>query len=696
MADGTEQRRLAAIMFTDMVGYTALTQRNEKLALELLEEHRRLLRDLFPKFNGREIETTGDGFLVEFASALEAARCAIEIQRALATRNITVSPERRLHVRIGIHVGDVVHKEGHVLGDGVNIAARLQPLAESGGICVSVDVARQVQHKLEANVVTLGPKALKNVAMPMEVCRIVLPWETGDELNGKPRPTSSIPPMALASLALLAFGLLIWALFQHWQRAQKEAAHAANAPSTALQSGEPSNSVAVLPFVNMSPEKADEYLSDGFTEELLNVLAKVKGLRVPGRSSSFAFKGRNGESIFKQVGEQLHVKTVVEGSVRKAGNTLRISTQLINVADGFHLWSESYDRDMTNIFAIESEVAQRVASALQVQLGVAEAERIVKRSTEDVEAYDLYLKGRFFCDKRDREALDTAIAYFQRAVAKDPKFARGYGAMANVYLVQMSVAPPARATEVIPKAKEAAQRALSIDEETTDAHAALGLMKMDYEWDLPGAEREYRRALEIDSNYTPAHYWYALCLAFMRKGESALAECRRAVEIDPASPIALWHQGFVHYHLRHWDDSIKAYQLALEIDPGASRTHFCLSESYRFKGSAEKAFAELLKVYVSWGPSSEALAQAYRSGGMDGCARLETEWFFANEPAGRVDYLPRFYIQLGETKKALDWLERAYEARPLGLVTIIVDPAFDPLRTEARFQALLQKMGLGN
>src|SRR2546426_612511 len=175
--EGIEQRKLAAIMFTDMVGYSALTQRNERLALELLDEHRRLLRELFPKFNGREIETTGDGFLVEFASALEAARCAIEIQRTLATHNISVPPERQIQLRIGIHVGDVVHKDGHVLGDGVNIAARLQPLAEPGGICISVDVARQVQHNLEANVVRMGEKELKNIRLPMEICRIVLPWE---------------------------------------------------------------------------------------------------------------------------------------------------------------------------------------------------------------------------------------------------------------------------------------------------------------------------------------------------------------------------------------------------------------------------------------------------------------------------------------------------------------------------------------
>jgi adenylate cyclase len=261
--EGSEQRKLAAIMFTDMVGYSALTQRNEALALELLEEHRRVLRDLFPKFHGREVETTGDGFLLEFASALEAARCAIEIQRAICTRNLTVPHDHQIQVRIGIHVGDVIHKDGHVLGDGVNIAARLQPLAEPGGICISVDVARQVQNNLQATVVRMGEAELKNIRLPMEICRIVLPWEKHTPApvapRTKERPAKKAFPMALVLVVVALGGMGIWLYYFSGRLAKLETTPQTSAAPPDARAVE-SKSVAVLPFVNMSADKDNEYL----------------------------------------------------------------------------------------------------------------------------------------------------------------------------------------------------------------------------------------------------------------------------------------------------------------------------------------------------------------------------------------------------------------------------------------------------
>jgi TolB-like protein/class 3 adenylate cyclase len=353
----TEQRKLAAIMFTDMVGYSAMAQRNEALALDLLEEHRRLLRAIFPNHRGLEIKTTGDGFMVEFASAVEAARCAVEIQDALATRNATQPAQRRVLIRIGIHVGDVVQRGQDVFGDGVNIAARIEPLAEAGGICVSQQVYDQIRNKIENPLIRFGVGELKNIRLPVVIYKLAL--------SAAPIQAALFPRLsflwrqrrvrrwAVGALVVLLVG---WVGLQGWRWASGGRLGAS--PSRA--------SIAVLPFVNLSSDKENEYLSDGLTEELINALAKMGTLRVASRTSSFAFKGKS-EDVQK-IGEQLRVRTILEGSVRKAGAKLRITVQLVNVSDGYHLWPETYEKDSTDVFALQTDVAQRVTDVLKDQL----------------------------------------------------------------------------------------------------------------------------------------------------------------------------------------------------------------------------------------------------------------------------------------------------------------------------------------
>src|SRR5438552_11906183 len=373
MSADSEQRKLAAIMFTDMVGYSALSQRDDKLALELLEEHRQLLREIFPRFNGTEIKTIGDAFLIEFSSALEAAQCAIEIQRTLAKRNHDVTSDRRIELKIGIHIGDVVHREGDVYGDGVNIASRIEALAGAGGICVSMDVERQIRNSLETRFEKLAPTELKNISVAMDLFRIVLPWEK--QAKAGPAETSvsdrSFPVSRLAWVG----AIVLAAARAAWWFVHQSSMQVVSSPSVSTSGVAPSaapaanqKSIAVLPFVNMSADKGDEYLSDGVSEELITALSKISGLQVKARTSSFAFKGKN-EDIEK-LGELLHVSHLLEGSVARAGNKLRITAQLIQASDGNHLWSDTYDREMQDIFAVRSDVAQRVVEALQVKLGV--------------------------------------------------------------------------------------------------------------------------------------------------------------------------------------------------------------------------------------------------------------------------------------------------------------------------------------
>src|SRR4051794_28424246 len=423
-----EERKLAAIMFTDMVGYSALAQRDDQLALELLEEHRELLRAIFPRFHGTEIKTIGDAFLVEFGSALEAAQCAIEIQRALAKRNHDVSRDRRIELKIGIHIGDVVHRGGDVYGDGVNIASRIEPLAGAGGICVSMDVERQIRNALEARFEKFGTADLKNISLPMDLFRIVLPWEAGTSQPEPRAKTSEKAKVPAWAFVLAALGLLsgVWFTVQYSKRDRDKPTPPAKASAVPETKAADENSVAVLPFVNMSDDKGSEYFSDGVSEELLTVLQKIPGLHVAARTSAFSFKGKNATA--QEIGQKLAVAHLVEGSVRKSGDSVRIAARLSRADNGEELWSENYTRDSKDVFAVQTELAQTIVGQLRSRFAGADAgakdkaeiqaevRAAEKGGTKNVAAHEAYLQGRFFANRHSEKETDQARAAYQRAV----------------------------------------------------------------------------------------------------------------------------------------------------------------------------------------------------------------------------------------------------------------------------------------
>src|SRR5712691_10727493 len=437
----TEERKLAAIMFTDMVGYSALSQRDDRLALELLEEHRQLLREIFPRFYGTEIKTIGDAFLVEFGSALEAAQCAIEIQRTLAKRNHDVTSDRRIELKIGIHIGDVVHRDGDVYGDGVNIASRIEQLAGAGGICVSMDVERQIRNALEARFEKFGSADLKNIKLPMDLFRIVLPWEKGAEFPTKRISKKSallVPAVVLVILALLAG----WWWMQRSSKNQLSvAAHALPAAPTNTPD---QKSVAVLPFVNLSDDKGSEYFSDGVSEELLTVLQKIPGMHVAARTSAFSFKGKNATA--QEIGQNLGVAHLVEGSVRKAGDVVRIAARLTRTDTGEQLWSENFTRNLKDVFAVQTELAQTIVGQLSGQLTggaanpaakaaiQAEVRAAERGGTKNVEAHQHYLQGRFYTNRHSEKSASEALAEYQRAVELDPAFALAWAGLAQTHV----------------------------------------------------------------------------------------------------------------------------------------------------------------------------------------------------------------------------------------------------------------------
>ena len=439
----TEERKLAAIMFTDMVGYSALAQRDDKVALELLEEHRRLLREIFPRFHGTEIKTIGDAFLVEFGSALEAAQCAIEIQRALAKRNTDVTSDRRIQLKIGIHIGDVVHRDGDVYGDGVNIASRIEQLAGAGGICVSMDVERQIRNALEARFEKFGSAELKNIKLPMDLFRIVLPWESGSkpergEARASKRSPILIPAAVLVLFALLGVGW--WFM----QRSSNEAPSALRSPTapTAPANAPDQKSVAVLPFVNLSDDKGSEYFSDGISEELLTVLQKIPGMHVAARTSAFSFKGKNATA--QEIGQKLGVAHLVEGSVRKSGDAVRIAARLTRADTGQELWSENYHAQFERrVRGPEPNSRRRswrkcavsstggAAAPAEKEKIQAEVQAAEKGGTKNVEAHQLYLQGRFYENRHSEKSTREALAAYQQAVELDPGFALAWAGVAQ-------------------------------------------------------------------------------------------------------------------------------------------------------------------------------------------------------------------------------------------------------------------------
>jgi len=471
--------------------------------------------------------------------------------------------------------------------------------------------------------------------------------------------------------------------------------YTAGSKNNGVPFGYPSaKSIAVLPFVNMSADKGDEYLSDGMTEELVNVLSKVKGLRVPGRSSSFAFKGNNEEDIFRKVGEQLHVNAVLEGSVRKAGDKLRITAQLINVVDGYHLWSETYDRDMKDILAVQSDVAKRVVQALQVELGVDEERALAKKPTENPEAYRLYLLGRYHFAKFTRAGWNNAIHYFEQALQIDPAYTLAYCGLADTYGWAGGQTLPGR--EAWAKEMEFARKALALDPNLAEAHLSMGTAF--YSVLGPYAsEKELDRAVELNPKQPLIYDQYGWTFSEMGRSDDAIAAEKKALELDPLNTFLNTDLAFFLYWARRYEESTTQIRKTLELDPNNAFAHSILGWCLIAKGNkAEEARAEFQKATslddLPWYISSLGYACAANGDRakaeqiLQDLEELSKQRYVS--PANRA----AVYLGFGEKEKALDWLEKAYEDRDPIFWWIDGDQLYDSVRNEPRFQALVQKI----
>ena len=702
----TEERKLAAIMFTDMVGYSALAQRDDKVALELLEEHRRLLREIFPRFHGTEIKTIGDAFLVEFSSALEAAQCAIEIQRTLAKRNHDVTSDRRIELKIGIHIGDVVHREGDVYGDGVNIASRIEALAGAGGICVSMDVERQIRNALEARFEKFGTADLKNIKLPMDLFRIVLPWEKGAEPSAVPASKKKspvlVPAAVLAILALLAG----WLWMQRSTKSQQSAVvHAvpaapANAPDQ--------KSVAVLPFVNLSDDKGSEYFSDGVSEELLTVLQKIPGMHVAARTSAFSFKGKNATA--QEIGQKLGVAYLVDGSVRKSGDAVRIAARLARADTGEELWSENFTRNLKDVFAVQSELAETIVAQVRGQLtgsaaGSADKEKIQaevqaaeKGGTKNVDAHQLYLQGRFYENRHSDKSTREALAAYQHAVELDPRFARAWAGVArtHTWIAGFATEGGQKAFDAhLASARDAVARALAIEPDLPDALYARAWIETNFDFNWSAATQTVSKAMAL----APADPNVLIAAANL---ETALGNTDRAIEIygkavelDPVNAQSRSFLAFGLANTKRFADARAEYARVIELNSSAPWAHAGLGLGYLLENKFEEAATAAQADAGDWARLLiVSCARWAQKRVQDSDAALAD--LTKNDAETAAFQIAEAYAYRGDKDRAFEWLERARRQRDPGLGNLRKDPLLENLYGDPRWVAFLHTMGLAD
>ena len=509
-------------------------------------------------------------------------------------------------------------------------------------------------------------------------CTLIWRWFSGWEKPRKFKLELVIIPLLVLITVLMDINLLV---------------HLKGPESETFPPAKWKNSIAVLPFVDMSPQKDQDWFCDGITDEIIGRLSNISELKVPARTSVFFFKGK--ERDVREIGKRLGVATVLEGSIQKVETKLRARVQLINIADGFHVWSEEYDRELRDIFAIQDEIALAVADKLKLTLLSDEKVRLVKRHTANPMAYEAYLKGRYYMNKRTRDGMNKGRKYFERAIEIDPIYAQAYAGLADYYGLSVYYA------NILPedgyaKEKVAVLRALEIDEENAEAHASLGL-ELEFEFDWPNAERELKRAIELNPNLSSAHSAYGSFLAGVGRFNQVLKEIRRAQELDPLSTLVHAGGGFYLFMAHEYDLAIEQARKALELDPDYAIAHLVLGAAYRQKGILGEAIVECQEaVEHSSGITMtlSALGSAYASAGKKSEAlnilgqmiQLSKERYIS-----ALD-MTLIYTSLGEKDKALEWMERAYEEHSGQIIYAKVDPRLDPLRSDPRFQGILRRM----
>ncbi|MCH9046378.1 MAG: tetratricopeptide repeat protein [SAR324 cluster bacterium] len=565
MASAEARQKLTAVFVTDVVGYSRLMANDHHATVKTLAEYREVFSSYIQRFQGRVVNAPGDSILAEFESVVDAVNCAVEIQRELAVRNSGLPEQRQMHFRIGVNLGDVLIKDGELFGDGVNIAARLESLADPGGVCISRTVYDQVESRLPLRWEYLGEQAAKNIAKPVRAYRVLL------DSRPKAGPPAGEPD----------------------SKAPAEEKSSGDALLGILEGKPPplpdKPSIAVLAFENMSGDPEQEYFSDGIAEDIITDLCKLSGMFVIARNSSFSYKGRNVR--VQQIGREMGVRYVLEGSVRKAGKKVRITAQLVVAATGEHLWAQRYDRELEDVFALQDEITEEVVTALDVKLVAGEQARIWRNSLKNPEARDLYYRARENLHHRTIEGSAQARQLFAQVIAAEPDSPLGYAGEAWSHWYDAFRGWSASPAQSLARAEELARNALARDESNPEAHGVLGLIHiLKREYDQAVAEGE--RAVALGPNMADVAAMMELILRFAGRFDEALAMIRRAMRLCPVCPAYyLTVLGLTLTLLERYDEAIDSYHKAAALEPDYPTSYFGLAVAYGALGRNKEARA---------------------------------------------------------------------------------------------------------
>jgi adenylate cyclase len=671
-------RRLAAILSADVVGYSRLMAEDEAATVWTLTAYRKEIQGLVGDHRGRVVDATGDDLLAEFPTALDAVECAVEIQRVVGARNAGLPEDHRMEFRIGVHLGDVTVEDERLYGDGVNIAARLQALAEPGGVCISAEVYGQVRHKLELGYADLGEQSVKNIPDPVHAYR-VRESATAGLAQPKRGARRAILVGGVGVLVALALAIGIQLTLR-----------------TARLSGPPITTIAVLPFEDMSPGGGQTWLGDGMAEELIEMLSRVEELSVIARTSSFVLRGADIETV----GAKLGVGSIVEGSVRRVDDQLRITAQLIRVSDGSHVWAARYDRAAEDVLAAQSAIAREIAEGVRTGLGIPfdlpRSDAMQRYLPRDVRAYQLWRQAYIRMSTLAEEGLLQGREYLLHALEIDPEYAQAWALLGwnhqNLWNYGYDWSEERRSD-----ARAAALRALELDPANGLAHELLGfqaVLRNDYE----DCERIYTAALKAHPSHPGLLSTYSLLLAETGRYQAALRNAQRSAELDP-----LW----AHRH-RQWsevlllmgdyDAAIEKARRALEMNPQEPLVHRHLALCYHLNGMDEAA----LEALIRRDPASELLLRrGFSAGGHAGMVRAVIEqWGEAGTPCGRdlgdldeLYFAAEMYALAGEADSMYGCLDRFIDR--LGHIFYLAGhPPLAPYRDDPRFIALLRRMNL--
>ena len=551
------KRKLTVILSADVKGYGRLMGEDEEWTVHTLNTYKDMMRGLIQQHRGRIVDATGDNVLAEFASVVDAVQCAVEIQQVLRAKNALLPETRRMDFRIGVNLGDVIEEKDMLYGDGVNIAARLEGLAEAGGICISGSAYEQIENKLPLRYDYLGEHAVKNIAKPVRVYKAQI----------EPEVAPSRPPVEVTSREKMAFPM-------------------PDKPS-----------IAVLPFVNMSRDPEQEFFSDGITEEIITALSKVPNLFVIARNSTFTYKGKPVK--VKQVSEELGVRCVLEGSVQKSGDRVRITAQLIDALSGHHLWAERYDRDLKDIFALQDEITMKVITALQVELTAGEMVGMIAKGTKNIDAFIKYLQAYELIDSARKEGNAHARKILEEAIALDPEYSRLYMGLAMTHTYDVWYGTTESTEQSLARAFELAQKAISLDDSNAAAYCVLAnVYAMKKQYDKAIAECE--RAVSLDPNSAENIMRSGMVLNWAGRAEEAIPYLQNAIRLNPLPPAIYFVQLANSYRdLGQYEKAIEACKKALQREPNTQFAYIHMAVSYIRLGQekeARAAAAEILRI----------------------------------------------------------------------------------------------------